>query len=231
MAVEVRRDTGRGFFQALERALRADEFLQDRQCIRLLIEKAADEQRTQSRKRSDPEAAFRRLVYTKLDDFVGEWCRKREIRADPLKVFRYEGAERGPTQHETAIGPSMPYITRAFERLSEALPEIPDCRKAVLKAPTKTISPAFRLQHPLPFGACGEVKYNGDRNDLDRAVYLTAMHVATRGDVSRGWSYDCGCLIFYGAARPRDLLAERWEAWTDIQERIWQAGRLWPIVL
>ncbi|HYD46723.1 MAG TPA: hypothetical protein VEB21_00145 [Terriglobales bacterium] len=233
MAVEVRRDVGRGFFESLEKFLDGDEFLADRASVRLLLDKAEQEHQAQSRKRFDREATFRqRILYSKIDDFIAAWCRRRDVRADPFKVFRYGGSERGPTQHETAIGPSMPYIERAFERLKTAVPEIADCSAQVLKAPTKVIAPAFRLQHPLPFGACGEVKYGGDSNDLARAIYLTAMHVATRGDVSRNWSYDCGVLIFYGGARPRQLLGDsQWESWPETRRRIWDSGRLWPIVL
>lgn len=233
MAIEVRRDVGRGFFVSLEKSLRSDEFLADKQSVRLFLEKANKEHDQQSRRRFDPESVFRhRVLYGKIDDFIAGWCRRREIRADPFKVFRYEGPERGPTQHETAIGPSLPYVQRAFDRLRESAPEIADGSAAVVKAPTRAISPAFRLQHPLPFGACGEVRFGGNRAELDRAIYLTAMHVATRGDVSRNWTYDCGVLIFYGLDRPRVLLGEPlWEEWPELQQRIWDSGRFWPILL
>jgi hypothetical protein len=88
-----------------------------------------------------------------MDDAISAWCQRRELRTDPYNVLRYEGSERGPTQHETAIGPSLPVVHRAFDRLAQQVPLLPDCRAAVEKAGTKAIAPAFRLQAPLPFGA------------------------------------------------------------------------------
>lgn len=233
MSVEVRRDTGRAFFQSLEKFLRADEFLSDKKSVALRIQKAAEEQSTGNRKRFDPDHAFRhKILYDRLDEFIADWCRRRDIKADPLKVFRYEGPERGPTQHEIAIGPSMAFVNRAFDRLVEAVPEIPDQRSAVAKAPTKAIAPAFRLQFPLPFGACGEVRYGGGHRELFKDIFNATQLAATRGDVSRGWTYDCGVLIFYGTERPRTTLGdELWENWPEIQMRIWQSARLWVMVL
>ena len=172
------------------------------------------------------------LLYRRMDAVLDTWCRRREIRTEPFNVFRYGGAERGPTQHETAIGPSLPFVERAFDRLAAAVPEIVDSRRAVVKAGTKAIAPGFRLQHPLPFGAAGEVVYDGSRADLDRAIYQVAMYAATSGDPSRGWRYDCGLLVFYGADPPRPLLGEPlWEAWPEVQARVWESGRVWTILL
>jgi hypothetical protein len=231
--VDVHREAARAFFEFLERALHADEVLSDKQCVRLIIEKAQAEQAAQSRKRFDPDDAFRRrLLYGKMDDVIAAWCRKREIRTDPYNVFRFEGPERGPTQHETAIGPSMAYVNRAFERLAAAVPEVADCRSAVVKPPTKAIAPAFRLQNPLPFGAAGDVKYAGTRQDLERGIYRAAMYAATTGDPSRSWRYDCGLFIFYGLERPRTLLGEAlFDGWPEVHARIWDAGRVWVLLL
>jgi hypothetical protein len=231
--VDTRREAARGFFEHLDRQLRADEVLADRHCVQLILDKAEAEQAARSHKRFDGETVFRtRLLYGKLDDAIAAWCRRHEIRTDPYNVFRYQGPERGPTQHETAIGPSLPAVNRAFDRLAEAVPEFTDCRGAVTKAATKAIAPAFRLQHPLPFGAAGEAKYGGTRQDLDRAVYQVAMFAATTGDPSRGWRYDCGLLIFYGLDGPRRLLGEAlFDAWPEVHARIWESGRTWVILL
>lgn len=232
-ALDTRRETARAFFQFLETCLAQDDVLTDRGCIRQILDKAQAEHAARSRKRFDPGSVFRqRILYDRIDMAVAQWCQRRQIRADPFSVFRYEGPERGPTQHETAIGPSLPFIERAFDRLAAAVPEIADCRRAVIKAPTRAIAPCIRFQPPLPFGAAGDIVYGGERPDLDRAVYQVAMYVATGGDPSRGWRYDCGVLIFYGALPPRGLLGPAlWEAWPDVQERVWKAGRLWPILL
>lgn len=231
--VDAHREAARAFFEFLHRQLSADEVLSDRQCVRLLLEKAEREHAMRTRKRFDPEDLFcHKLLYGKIDDAVAQWCRKREIRTDPYTVFRFGGSERGPTQHETAIGPSLPNIRRAFERLATAVPELADGAASAIKAPTKVIAPAFRFQHPLPFGAAGEVRLNATRADLDRGVHQVAMYAATGGDPSRSWRYDCGLLIFYGADRPRVLLGEGlFEAWPDVRERIWDASRVWVLLL
>jgi len=231
--VDARREAARAFFEFLDRELTTDETLTDKQCVRLVVDKAQAEQATKSRKRFDPDAVFRRkLLYTKIDDVVGAWCRRREIRTDPYNVFRYEGPERGPTQHETAIGPSLPFINRIFERLAEAVPEIANCGAAVLKAADKAIAPAFRLQHPLPFGAAGDTTYDGARTDLERGIYRVAMYAATGGDPSRSWRYDCGVFVFYSLQRPRMLLGtELFDTWPEVRARIWESGRVWVIVL
>jgi hypothetical protein len=203
VALNIRREAARGFFEALERELRSDEILSDRKCVAMILDKAHG---AESRKRFDIDAAFRnKLLYPKIDDVLVGWCRRREIKADPYRVFRFIGPERGPTQHETAIGPSVTAANRLFDRLVEAAPEIADCRAKVLKAETSAVSPALRLQFPLPFGAAGECKYGGNRKDLDRAIAQVVVDVATGGDVSRGWRYDCGLLIFYGAESPGSL--------------------------
>src|SRR2546427_813683 len=117
--VDARREAAHRFFEFLERELQADEVLADKHCVRLLVDKAEAEHRATSGKRFDREAAFRnKALYGKMDDALAAWCRKREIRTDPCSVFRYEGPERGPTQHQTAIGPSLPFVNRAFERLA-----------------------------------------------------------------------------------------------------------------
>jgi hypothetical protein len=230
--MDARRQSARAFFEVLERQLKADEVLADKQCVHLLVEKARAEHAVRSRKRFDPGEAFRKLLYGRIDDAVADWCRKREIRSDPYTVFRYEGPERGPTQHETAIGPSLPFVNRALERLAAAVPEIADCRSAVIKAPDKVIAPAFRLQHPLPFGAAGEAIYADTRKDLARSTYQVAMYAATSGDPSRGWRYDCGLLVFYSLERPRVLLGDAlFETWPAVQQRIWDAARSWVILL
>jgi len=231
--VDVRREAARSCFEFLERELRADETLTDKACVRLLLEKSQAEQAARSRKRFDAEDAFRhKVLYGKIDDAIAAWCRRREIRTDPYTVFRYEGSERGPTQHETAIGPSLPYVHRAFDRLAERVPEITDCRALVAKEPTAAIAPALRLQHPLPFGAVGEVKYGGTRKDLERGIYQVAMYAATSGDVSRNWRYDCGLFAFYATERPRTLLGEAlFEVWPAVHTRIWEAGRVWVFLL
>ena len=231
--VDTRREAARAFFEFLERELHADEVLADKQCVRLIIERAQAEHAAQSRKRFDPEAVFcDRILYGKIDDAVGAWCRKRDIRTDPYNVFRYGGSERGATQHETAIGPSLPTVHRVFERLSQGVPELTDCRALVARAPTKTIAPAFRLQHPLPFGAAGDVTYAGTRKDLGRVVYQTAMFAATGGGPSRSWRYDCGLLIFYPIERVRTVVGEElFDAWPAVHARIWDAGRVWVILL
>jgi hypothetical protein len=231
--IDARREAARAFFEFIERQLKADEVLADKQCVRLIIEKAQAERAAQSRKRFDAEETFRqKLLYGRIDDAVAAWCRKREIRSDPYNVFRYEGPERGPTQHETAIGPSLSNVHRAFERLAQAVPELSDCSAAVAKAPTKAIAPAFRLQHPLPFGAVGEVKFAGTRKDLERGIYQVAMYAATGGDPSRSWRYDCGLLVFYGSEPPRVLLGDALrEVWPEVHARVWQSGRVWVILL
>lgn len=230
--VDARREAARSFFQLLERELTADETLADKQCVRLIIERSQAEHAAKSRKRFDPQDAFRRkLLYTKMDDVIAAWCRRREIRTDPYNVFRYEGPERGPTQHETAIGPSLPFVNRTFERLTEAVPEITASGAAVVKAPDKAIAPAFRLQHPLPFGAAGDITYDGTRKDLERGIYQVAMYAATGGDASRSWRYDCGLFIFFSLERPRTFLGtDLFEAWAEVQTRIWESGRVWAIV-
>jgi hypothetical protein len=102
----------------------------------------------------------------------------------------------------------------------------------VAKAPTKAIAPAFRLQHPLPFGAVGEVKFAGTRKDLERGIYQVAMYAATGGDPSRSWRYDCGLLVFYGSEPPRVLLGDALrEVWPEVHARVWQSGRVWVILL
>ncbi len=231
--VDARREAARAFFEFLERELRGDEVLADKQCVRLIIEKAEAEHAAQSRKRFDREGVFRhKLLYSRMDEVIAAWCRKREIHADPFKVFRYEGPERGPTQHETGIGPSLPYVRRAFERLAETVPEIADSSGDVIKAPDKAIAPAFRLQHPLPFGAVGDARYAGTRKDLERGIYQVAMYAATTGDPSRSWRYDCGLFLLYALERPRALLGEAlFEAWPEVHTRLWQAGRVWVILL
>jgi hypothetical protein len=229
--LNVRREAARACFESLERGLAADEVLADKQCVALILDKAKREH--PAGKRFDSEAAFRnKLLFPKIDELVTDWCRRREIKADPYKVFRYVGPERGPTQHEMGIGPSINTANRLFDRLAEAAPEIDDCRSKVAKSETSAIAPALRLQHPLPFGAAGECKYGGSRKDLDRAIYLTALDVATGGDLSRGWRYDCGLLIFYSTAGRRRLLGDELaERWDDLRVRIWEAARTWVILL
>jgi len=230
--VDARREAARSFFEFLERQLHADEILSDKQCVRLIMQKAESEQAVPSRKRLASEDAFRRLLFGKVDAVIDAWCRKREIRTEPFNVFRFGGRERGPTQHETAIGPSLPFVTRAFERLAEMVPEISNCAALEIKAPTNAIAPAFRLQHPLPFGAAGDVKYGGQRKDLERGVYRVAMYAATAGDPSRGWRYDCGLFVFYAADHPRTVLGENlFESWPEVRDRIWDAARVWVLVL
>jgi hypothetical protein len=231
--IDARREAAQGFFEFLDGQLRADEALADKQCVRLIIEKAQTEHAAHSRQRFDAQATFRsKLLYGKIDDAVAAWCRRREIRTDPYNVFRYEGLERGPTQHETAIGPSLGMVHRTFDRLAAQVPELPDCRAAVEKVGTKAIAPAFRLQHPLPFGAAGEVKYNAARGDVERGIYQVAMHAATSGDPARGWRYDCGLLVLYSLERPRVLLGDTlFEVWPEVHARVWDAGRVWVILL
>jgi hypothetical protein len=231
--VDAHREAAHAFFEFLERELRADEVLADKQCVQLLLSKAQTEQAAKSRKRFDPEGTFRhRVLYSKIDDVIAAWCRKRDIRTDPYNVFRYEGPERGPTQHETAIGPSLPQVTRACERLAQAVPEIPNCSRAIIKAKNAAIAPAFRLQPPLSFGAAGETRYGGTRKDLERGIYQVAMYAATGGDPSRSWRYDCGLFVFYSLERPHLLLgADLFAVWPEVQTRIWEAGRTWVIVL
>lgn len=226
------REAARGFFQALEKHLIGDDVLADKQCVQRLLDKAQAEQAERSRKRFDAAACFRnRLLFPRIDDVLVSWCARREIKADPYKVFRYEGSERGPTQHETAIGPSLGMIQRAFDRLAEKVPEIPDVRAAVAKEASKAIAPAFRLQHPMPFGAAGDVHYGSKRRDIDQGIYRVAMYAGTGGDASRGWRYDCGLFVAYCEDRTRRVLGELWDDWPEIQERIWEAGRVWVITL
>lgn len=228
--LDTKRETARAFFNFLERSLAADEVMADKQCVRMILEKAADEARAQ-RKRFNRDAAFRKLLFGKIDEALLAWCAKREIRADPFMCFRYGGEERGPTQHETALGLAKPAIDRTFARLREAAPEVAD-QSRVFSAPTKAPAPDFRLQLPLPFGAAGEVIYGDAGADLASGIYRTAMYAATGGDVSRGWRYDCGLLIFYSAERLRSVLgAELWQAWPEVQERVWEAARVWTLAL
>lgn len=230
MSFNPRRDAAQNFFQALGKHLLEDETLGDRPCVRMILEKEAA---AAAVKRFDTERAFRqRLLYPRIDSFLAAWVRKREIKADPFRIFRYEGPERGPTQHQTAVGPSIGYIGRMHDRLAEQVPEIADSRKAVARAATRAIAPAFRLQFPLPFGAAGEVRYGATLKDLRHGIYQAALYAATGGDTARGWNYDAGLFIAYGAERPRTLLGdELWENWPDVHERIWQAGRVWVILL
>ena len=123
-------------------------------------------------------------------------------------------------------------IHRAFDRLAEQVSVLPDCRTAVEKAGTKAIAPAFRLQHPLPFGAAGEVAYGATRGDVERGIYRVAMYAATGGDPSRSWRYDCGLLIVYSLDRARVVLGEAlFEAWPDVHTQVWEAARVWVILL
>ena len=228
--LDVKRDAARAFFTVLERSLGADEVLADKQCVQMILAKGESEARA-VRKRFGRDAVFRKLVFGKIDDALMQWCSKREIRADPFMCFRYGGEERGPTQHETALGLAKPAIVRTFERLQEAAPELSD-ESGVFKAPTKAPAPDFRLQSPLPFGAVGEVVYSDQGADLPRTIYRVAMYAATGGDVSRGWRYDCGVVIFYAAERLRSVIGEDlWQAWPDLQARVWEAARVWAITL
>jgi hypothetical protein len=233
VALNVHREAARAFFEVLERELLADEILADRKCVAMVVEKAEREHAAASRKRFDAEGVFRnKLLYPKIDEILAGWLRRREIKADPYKVFRYVGPERGPTQHETAIGPSVASANRLFDRLAETAPEIADCRARALKTPTSAIAPAMRLQFPLPFGAAGECKYLGNRKDLDRMIAQVVLDAATGGDVSRGWRYDCGFLIFYGKEARGTLLGEDTaEKWQDLRSRIWEAAHAWVILL
>ncbi len=233
MAINVRREAARACFEALEKFLRADEVLADKACVRMMLEKEAAALAAQARKRFDFERAFRhRFLFDRIDHFLEGWLRRRDIAADPFKVFRYEGPERGPTQHETAIGPSQSNIDRLHDRLAEKVPELPDMRAAVAKPKTHAIAPAMRFQHPLPFGAPGESKYDASRKDLERGVYQVALEVGTTGDSARGWTYDAGLLVLHTPGRLRDFLGDDlWEAWPEVQERIWEAGRVWVILL
>lgn len=232
MALNVRREAARAFFETLERELRSDEVLSDKKCVGMILDKARNEHAAQSRKRFDQDSAFRsKLLYPKIDDVLVGWCRRREIKADPYKVFRYVGPERGPTQHETGIGPSVGTATRLFDRLAETALEISDCRSKVLKLTTSVVAPALRFQHPLPFGAAGECRYGGNRKELDRAIHQVILDVATGGDVSRGWRYDCGLLIFYCTESPAALLGDSIEVWEDLKLRIWEASHAWVILL
>jgi hypothetical protein len=228
-----RRVAAGSFFEALENALRADDVLADRRCVQMIVDKAQADRAVQSRKRFDPRATFcHKVLFDRMDDFIANWCRRRELHTDPYTVFRFEGRERGPTQHETGLGPSLPLIDRAFRRLAESVPEIPDVRAKVSKRADQTIAPALRFQHPLPFGAAGEVVYDGGRADLERGVYLVAMYAATGGDPSRGWRYDCGLLVLYAHDSPRDALGpDLWAVWPEVRERLWSAGRVWVILL
>jgi hypothetical protein len=231
--VDTRRQAARACFEFLEHQLTGDETLTDKLCVRMIIDKAQAAHAAATRKRFDPEEVFRRrLLYGKIDEALTTWCRKRDIRADAFKVFRYEGPERGPTQHETGIGPSLPYVNRAFDRLAEGVPEVADRRSAVAKAPSQAISPAFRLQPPLPFGAAGDAVYGGTRKDLECGIYRVAMYAASGGDPSRGWRYDCGLFVFYTPERARALLGDTlFDAWPDVQARVWECGRVWVVLM
>ncbi|MBI3386380.1 MAG: hypothetical protein HY027_01445 [Deltaproteobacteria bacterium] len=88
------------------------------------------------------------------------------------------------------------------------------------------------MQTPLPFGAVGEIVYSDDRAELTRGAYRVAMYAATGGDVSRGWRYDCGLLIYYASDRLRSMIGdELWEVWPEVQERLWESGRVWALAL
>jgi hypothetical protein len=227
---DAKRETARACFVSMESQLANDEVLADKQCVSLIVDRAVSEART-ARKRATAGPAFRRLLYDKLDEALALWCRKREIRADPFMCFRYGGEDRGPTQHESALGLAKPAIERTFARLREAAPELPD-ESRVFRSPTKAPSPDFRLQPPLPFGAVGEVVYGGSGADFARAVYRVAMYTATGGDVSRGWRYDCGLLIFYATERLRSALGEDlWETLPEVRGRVWEAARVWIAAL
>lgn len=225
--LDPKRDAARAFFDTLEREIRNDETLGDKMCVKLILDKARDEQAARTKKRFDLEGGFRmRLLFNKIDDVLASWCRHREIKTDPLRVFRYEGSERGPTQHEIALGLSRGPIERVFERLRSDVPEISDHGQAVFKSPTRAIAPAFRFQFPLPFGAVGEAKYGGNRTDLDRLIYTVAMYAATGGDTARGWRYDAALLIFYTSERLKSIFDDAFiDAWPGIQERLWEAAR------
>lgn len=231
MAVSIKRESARHLFQALEEFLRKDELLGDKQCVRMILDKEKADP-TGSRKRFDIDKSFRqRLLFDRVDEFLDGWLRRRELRADPFRVFRYEGTERGPVQHQTAVGPSLGYIDLMHDRLAERVPEIPDCRKAVRRTAGKAITPDFRFQFPLPFGAAGKTKFAPDLAEFQKAIYETALFAATGGDSARGWTYDAGLLIAYADGRPRDLLGDLWDAWPEVRERIWDAARVWVILL
>src|SRR5262245_17480613 len=122
--IDPKREAARGLFDTLESELATDETLSDKKCVRLILEKAKDEQAQRTKKRFDNEGSFRqRLLYGKIDDVLSAWCRRRELHTDPYRVFRYEGEERGPTQHEVALGLSRPAIERVFERLRSEVPQ------------------------------------------------------------------------------------------------------------
>ena len=98
--IDARREAARAFFEFLERQLSADEVLSDKHCVQLIVDKARAEHAAKSRKRFDPEDLFRRrLLFSRIDDVIAAWCRKREVRTEPFNVFRYEGPERG--RHNT----------------------------------------------------------------------------------------------------------------------------------
>ncbi len=228
--LDARRDAARAFFASLDRFLATDEVMSDKQCVKMILEKGATRFGA-ARQRFGRDAAFRKLVFGKIDDALVEWCARRQMRADPFHCFRYGGDERGPTQHESALGLAKPAIERTFERLREAAPALGD-ESGVFKSPTKAPAPDFRLQAPLPFGAVGEAVYSDQVAELRRGIYRVAMYAATGGDVSRGWRYDCGLLIFYGAQRLRSLMGENlWETWPDVQRRVWESVRVWAIAL
>ena len=225
---DTKRDAARRLFDQVEAALRQDETLQDKDTLGRMIDKAEEGHRSRSRKRFDAQDHVRqRFIYPVVDSVLDTWCRKQGLRADPFNCFKYKGKERGPTQHETAIGPSENTVRHYFERIADASPLLGGEGAAVLKATTQAPAPDFRFQAPLPFGAAGDCVYSAEPGDLVRALHRTAMYVAVGGDLARGWRYDCGLVLFCASSRVHRALGEDlFDAWPDVCDSLWRSTRV-----
>ena len=132
---DAKRDAARRLFEQIERALGADATLGEKDEMRLMVRKAEEDHHSRSRKRFDADEFVRqRLIYPVIDDVVARWCRTHDLRADPFNCFKYKGAERGPTQHQTGIGPSERTVRHYFERIDEAAPILGGRGAEVLKS-------------------------------------------------------------------------------------------------
>ena len=208
--------------------------LADKQCVRLIIEKAHAEQAAHSRKRFDAEATFRsKLLYGKMDDAIAAWCRRREIAHRPVQclALRRPGArtDAARDRNRAVAADGAPGLRSP----GGAVPALPDCRTAVEKVGHQ--GDRTGVPPPTPTAV-----WRGRRgastappaDDVERGIYQVAMYAATGGDPSRSWRYDCGLLIVYGLERPRAVLGEAlFDAWPEVHAQVWDAARVWVILL
>jgi hypothetical protein len=86
MALNLRREAARAFFEAMERGLGSDEVLADKQCVALILDKAQRDHAAETRKRFDSEGAFRnKLLFPKIDEIVTDGAGAGKSRPIPTK--------------------------------------------------------------------------------------------------------------------------------------------------